>query len=481
MHRSRSGRWLAGASAATILLLITPATVLADDHGEQAEDAHAAMEARVQALENAVAALTSALEAERVRNAAVQSIPQQVDGLEGELATQRGRLDAQEERLGKTERDGFQSGNARIKFGGFVKVDGVYTRANDGDLPMTGGGGNASREFYIPGAIPVGGSGSDPVFTGHAKQTRISMTVTPEVPGAKVGAYFEGDFESAAGTQGTQVVTNAYDFAMRRAFVTYDNWLIGQEFSTFMNLSVFPETTDFIGNTEAMPFVRQPMVRYTHNVSDTVNLQFALENPETNVFGVNGAPSGFQDAEGIPDIVGKASFKVGSAALSASAIVRSLSVDRAGFDESALGWGLSFAGKIPFGVDGKNDIRFVASHGDGIGRYLNLAFAPDAYAVGGANPDLETISVTSGGATARLMLGGTLRTNLGLNYITVDQDATLAVGTLNESAWSAFANLFFTPVKGMDVGVEYRRGNREIVSGADGSIDRLHFVVKRGF
>lgn len=51
----------------------------------------------------------------------------------------------------------------------------------------------------------------------------------------------------------------------------------------------------------------------------------------------------------------------------------------------------------------------------------------------------------------------------------------------NHAAWSAAGNLFWTAVKSLDVGVEYRHGVRELLSGNQGSLDRLEFAAKYSF
>ena len=54
-------------------------------------------------------------------------------------------------------------------------------------------------------------------------------------------------------------------------------------------------------------------------------------------------------------------------------------------------------------------------------------------------------------------------------------------GGWNDSALSYAANLFWSPAKGFDLGVEYRHGQRELVSGSKGQLDRLEFTSKYSF
>jgi DcaP outer membrane protein len=437
------------------------------------------LESRVRALEAALSAVQAQLEVERARNAVTPETLKPVTD----------RISAVETRLAAPPADGFKVGGATIKFGGFVKAEGLYTRFNDGPTPATVAGGTTSREFYVPGATPVGGRADDAHFNGHIKQTRLSMTVTPSVAGHTMSAYVEGDFESAAGGQGTQNVTNGYNFAVRRAFLTYDKWLIGQEWTSFMNVAAFPETTDFIGPTDGIVFARNPMVRYTTKLNDKVSLVLAAENPETVTTGIGaGALSGGQDDEMLPDIVARLNFKFGKGEFSLSGLLRQLSVEdtATNFDEQATGWGISLAGKVPFGEGNKHDVRFALTTGDGIGRYVGLGFASDALAINRPavqpnNQALEPLGVTAGFGVVRFVTTPKSRINLGYSFQTVDNVTGLSAATANEQSQSVFANYFYSPVKGLDLGLEYRHAIRELFNGTDGSMDRVHIVAKQSF
>lgn len=47
---------------------------------------------------------------------------------------------------------------------------------------------------------------------------------------------------------------------------------------------------------------------------------------------------------------------------------------------------------------------------------------------------------------------------------------------------AAFAgNLFWLPVRNLDLGIEYRHAGREVVSGLDGQMDRIEMAAKYTF
>ena len=93
------------------------------------------------------------------------------------------------------------------------------------------------------------------------------------------------------------------------------------------------------------------------------------------------------------------------------------------------------------------------------------------------------MGVTQPGAAAVPLAPG-VRANLMGAFQSVDYSDNLVAATIsgfNKQAWSIAGNLFYSPVKNIDLGIEYRYGQRELVSGANGSTDRLDVVAKYSF
>lgn len=466
MHRHELTSTAISVLSVTLLLpcLAAAQTVTA---GAGAPSGTAALEARLAALEAEVQSLRAQVQTQTIATAQPQTIEPRVAALE--------------QRVAAPAPEGFRAANGTVRLSGFLKADTLLTRFNDGAAPATVAGGTAAREYYVPGATPVGGAAEGARLNAHAKQTRLILTVAPQVQGHTLSATVEMDFASAPGSQGTQNVSNAYNLGVRRAFLVYDGWQFGQDWTTFQNTAVLPETTDFIGPTDGTVFVRQPMVRYTHKVSDALTWQFALENPETVVQGVGTLPSGGQDDDSLPDAIARLNLTRGASTFSLAFIARQLSMEQPGFDERETGWGLSLSGRIPFGAQNVHDVRFMLTGGEGIGRYVGIGMIADAYAVGTGGARLEAIPLSAAMIATRFKLGPRTRTNMGLAWQEADLDPLLSAATASESSWSLFANVFFSPVPGTDFGFEYRRGERQLLNGQEGSLDRLHFVAKRGF
>ena len=356
-------------------------------------------------------------------------------------------------------------GDTTLTWGGYIKVDTLYSRYSDGKVAQ-----GSARDFYVPGAIPVSAGAGDSAsyFDMHAKETRLFLKTATDVDGYKLGSYVEMDFIVNPGA-GNERVTNAYNIGLRRAYITIDNWLIGQDWSTFQNLVALPDTLDFVAfPTDGTPFIRQPLVRYTLGGFDV-----SIENPETTVTSAAGAQV-TTDENTVPDAVARYRFDYSGGQFSLAALVRQLKQDGSGSD---IGYGLSLAGKIPVGA--RDDIRFTISGGDGIGRYLAINTVNDAAV--NADGDLEAFNATAAYLAYRHVWNDHWRSTATVSMLRADHDVALTGDTVTKSVNSASLNLLYSPVKKITVGVEYRHAEREVESGADGTLDRLQFGAKYAF
>lgn len=362
-------------------------------------------------------------------------------------------------------------GETTINWGGYVKLDVLYSRFSEAEVPQS-----TSRDLYVPSTIPVstGGGDSYSALDFHAKETRLFIkTETPLENGMKLGGYIEFDFIVNQGA-GTERVTNAYNPGLRRAYLTYGNWLLGQDWSTFHNLGSIPETLDFVAfPTDGTVFERQPMIRYSFG-----NFAIAAENPETSL-NTAGTVADKNDSQ-LPDLVGRWVTKFGSDGnFGVAVILRQLSIDdtsSGGIDADTVGYGISASGRIP--LTPRDDIRFQANWGEGIGRYIGLGISADAAVDGN---DIEAIGVAAGYIAYRHAWTDQWRTTVTASTFQADNDVALTGTGVTKSVVSGSVNLLYSPTKKMTVGAEYRHAEREVESGADGSLDRLQFAAKYVF
>ncbi|MEG3170905.1 DcaP family trimeric outer membrane transporter [Sphingomonas sp. ZB1N12] len=371
--------------------------------------------------------------------------------------------------------DGFRVGNTTVKLGGFVRLNVIASRYSDGEVAVGGLG----KEFFLPQQIPVGGGFSSQDLLLSARQTRLQFSTATPMNGTEIKTLVEFDFALATAPVGAQRATNPYTPTFRRGFIEYGNLLVGQEWSTFQNIAVLPETTDFVGPLDGTVFNRQALVRYSIPLRPGLTLQIAAENPETETALPANAALVDTDDDRLPDVVARVNWKPTFGDFALAGIARELRTDTLGSDDTAFGWGVSGSGKIPIGK--RHDLRFMATYGQGIGRYLGLGYVPDAI-YGGTATRLERIDNFAAFAAFRIGWTDAIHSTVMGSYQSADYPAGVIVtGLANAKSYGGAGNLFWSPGKGFDIGVEYRHAVRELVSGDTGALDRLEFAFKYGF
>ena len=359
--------------------------------------------------------------------------------------------------------------SSSYKFGGYVKLDAMWSDYGAGDLAP----GSAGTQFYIPATIPVGGTPSEgPDLDMQGRETRIHFRSDHVLDGGdKVGTYLEMDFFLSPG--GNERVSNSYNPRMRHAFFKYNNWLFGQTWSTFQDVGALPENLDFVGPAESTVFIRQPMVRYTKGP-----WEFAIENPETTITPFGGGSRIVSDDGAVPDLVGRYTANLNNGYIKAAALVRQLAYKTAGVDTDEMAYGISISGKHTFG-DAGDDFRWMATYGSGTGRYLGLNTSNGA--VLDSNGNLEAIDQWGAFGSIRHFWSPKWRSNLTLGYLSNDNDITLTGTGVTSEVYSVHANLLFSPVPKMTVGGEILYAERELESGDDGDMTRFIFSAKYAF
>jgi hypothetical protein len=130
-------------------------------------------------------------------------------------------------------------------------------------------------------------------------------------------------------------------------------------------------------------------------------------------------------------------------------------------------------------VGERDDLRFQAAAGNGLGRYV--AFGLSNGAVVDENLNVEAIPSYLGWIGYRHFWAKGLRTNVNVSGIRVDNDTTLTGHEVNREAYSASANLIYSPIPELSFGLEYMSAWRKVESGASGRFDRLQFAGKYDF
>ena len=430
---------------------------------ESAASPVTAAEARIAALETAVAELKAQLAEARAAPSAARPEIAHAPAAAPATAAASSR--------------GITLAGTSIKIGGFLKAYASVSRYSGGVIPANATG----RDFYVPGSIPVGGVSEGESFEAHVKQTRMVISTDTPIAGHSLKGWIEFDFQASPGA-GNQRMTNAYNLGLRRAYISYDRLLIGQDWSNFQYVGALPESTDYLGPSEGTVFVRQVQLRYSAALGSHATLSLAAENPATTIFAAGSAAMTELSSDRVPDFTARLNLGSRFGEFSLAGLVRELSATDGAASGRATGWGISFGGKIPLAAAGRHDLRFMISHGEGAGRYIGLNLAPDAILAGsGGTMRLAPVNVTAGFAALKLGWTSRLRSTFMGSAQRISYPAGLAFAGATRAAWSVSANLFYSPVPSLDFGVELRHGERELVSSATGNLDRLETVAKLNF
>ena len=441
---------------------------------EQASTREAALEARLAAMENELRTL-------RAEMAQVRSAPPPPSVVATANAAQNSATAAVAPAAANTPVSNVAAGasGTSVTLGGYIKLVATNSRFSEGEVATN----SLGRDFYLPQTIPTGNGPASRVQDFSAKQTRLWLNLATNIAGHNVRGYLETDFQTAAGTQGTQRTTNGYNLALRRAYIQVDRFTLGQDWSTFQYVAALPETTDFVGTTEGTVFSRQPLIRYSAPLGHGLTLHASVENAEAAT-STTGSPALIENGDdAMPDFAARLAYTGRIGELSLAGLARDVRVQNARVVARNFGWGVSAAGKINLAQPGGPDFRFMATYGANIGRYVGVNFAPDSVLVAGTN-ELEDVRIFAGFAALRLPLSPQLRVNLMGGYQSVDYaDALspLAIAGYNRRAWSAAANIFWSPVRNVDLGFEIRHAERTLVNGDNGALDRLEFAAKYSF
>jgi hypothetical protein len=453
-------------AAAVLALLAAPAGAqAAGSDGDDAAERTRALEARLDAMERELAALRAELAEARAVAVMAPATPATPPASAAPLATTEQRIAALETQSGP----GFRVGATRFSIGGYLKLDAIVSDFSGGD-PIA----NALiNDYYAPAQIPVGGIGEGAELTTSVRETRILLRSETPLAGDTLTGLLEVDFLDTP-LIGNQRVSNSFVPRVRRAFFTWNNLTLGQDWSTFQNAAALPERIDFIGPTEGTVFERQPLIRWRSG-----GLSMALENPETTIS--VGTASFEADDDVAPDVVLRYDHRLPDGSVALAAVgrylnVRGLVAANPGsppiVDDEAFGWGISASGVHDFGP---NRLSWMANFGEGIGRYLGLNIRDDVIAA--ADGTIDAPLAYSGFIALRRSLSPRWRL-IGTGSAYHSETPEGAAQSLTATVWSGNLDLIYNPIEALSLGVGFRYARRELADGDAGALRRVQISAK---
>lgn len=373
-----------------------------------------------------------------------------------------------------------------IGMGGFVKMDTMLSNVSAGRDKL-------GDQQLVFSQIPVGSaSGEHSQTTFIAKDSRLWFkSFTPSNWG-DINTYMEFDFYGDSATY-------SYTPRLRHAYGSVGNFLAGQTWTTFTNISASPDHLESGTSAGALSTTRQPLVRWTqplNGFATPIEIQAALETPRSRIWvpnsiesaSSNGANSAnpiddkfltSPNADRYPDLVARVNFKPEWGNLSFAALGRQIRYTQAqtGLETGNWGGGLNLAGKInSLGLD---TFRFMAHIGNGAGRYTTVSNTFEDAALS-EQGDLSLIKTFGGMVSYQHWWNKQWRSNLTYGYSTANQPM-IVNPLLNQQVQSIHANLIWSPINQTTLGMEYIFAERELVNGQKGELQRIQFSARYSF
>ncbi len=386
----------------------------------------------------------------------------------------RKEIAALEARVNGLENQGglkFANGTT-VTIGGYIKTDFIF----DFD--------QALGAVFNAGDITVPSTGLDGQhFQAQARQSRLFIKTETQTSQGPLKTHLEFDF---FGGGGNEVFSNSYNPRLRHAYGTWNGWTVGQTWSTFMPIESYPTTVDFEGPSgipfvrQAQIRYTFPA---TDNINISIaleNSEFSGRNLATGAKIGETAGSGISaNIDQLPDLVLAASWSNDKSFVKLATVFRQFNTP-SGFpgNDSATGWGVNLSGHTSLWEGGK--LNASITYGDGIGRYLIDGGSRDGY-IDPVTGQITTIS--AGGATIGLeqVISPTLTGGLAIGYYKLDDVLPASVGDPLEDLTTVHASLFYKPAKNITFGGEIIYGKKSLVNGTDADATRLQTSVQFNF
>ncbi|WP_291334714.1 DcaP family trimeric outer membrane transporter [Acinetobacter sp. UBA801] len=302
-----------------------------------------------------------------------------------------------------------------------------------------------------------------------AKVTRLGLDFNTPVGDNKVGGKVEVDFASLDNAK-------SENLRIRHAYLTLNNWLFGQTTSSFASVHA-PEMIDFytnIGGSGAS--ARVPQVRYSQKLAPATQLFVSAEE---------GNSKATQDGDlsyRLPVLTAKMTqgFADGKGLASARALVEHYKSEAANDDKT--GWGAAVGANYqvaePLKVSA--DVAYMKGNSN------HLYGSNSAYSVVGNSIEQNEAVAVQVGATYNF--SPKLRSTLAYGALFADDGTDYARAAAavpntnaNEKVQQAWINFIYSPVKPVDLGIEYINGERETFAGEKFSDDRVGFMARYSF
>lgn len=402
---------------------------------------------------------------------AIDKLEKQITDLQKQISDLKNQTEAQAKEVvmkgdlpGSFRRSGEETS---VHIYGFARMDVVHN---------FGGRNNASIGDYAAYQPTIALTGSaDAERRGETyafvKTSRLGVeTATPTKYGT-LNTKVEGDFYNTTGSG---------LFRLRHAYGQIGSWLVGQTWSTFMDLDSTPETVDFNGAT-GNTSLRQPMVRYTYVTPNFGNFIAALETKANG--GATGDDSLSRTAD--PVLRWEKAGDWGHVAL--RAVSTENAVKSTSSNASKRGYGVGVGAH--YMLTPETSLIGSTTYGKGMGRFFNESVGAQVDSTGNKVYLPTELGIVVGvqqkfSDTLRgSVTYGQQRTYNG-NYVAYVNENGLSSKAplgINRFVQSGTIGVFWTPIPNVELGSEFMLSHRETLDGRSGVEPRINLAATYAF
>jgi hypothetical protein len=365
---------------------------------------------------------------------------------------------------------------ARLEIYGQVMLDSIYDfKRMDPDWNAT------LRPSKIPVICPGSpGCGKDGAWIFSARQSSLGLRSFIPTSWGLVKTDLSFDLFGSDGSTSIHWLSIWAELGM---------FGVGQTYSNFMDIDVFPNTIDYWGPS-GMAFVRNPQLRITPWSKDGMGIAFTLEAPNSAIdtgkisdispdFG-----AGFTGWNRLPDLTGSIRYDADWGHVKAAGLLRQVGYQNTltplGNPSGTLtGYGINLTGALK--VFGKDQLNGAFVWGKAIASYMNdggVDLAPGPLTPGGTSA--ETLQSIGWLAYYNHVWADKWSSTIGFSQHIQDNTAGQTAVAFRRGSYGNL-NLLYTPWKNVLTGLEFVWGELEQKDGQSATDYRLQFSTKVSF
>ncbi|MCK5881455.1 MAG: hypothetical protein KAG18_06230, partial [Sinobacterium sp.] len=344
----------------------------------------------------------------------------------------------------------------QIKVAGMVKLDAMLD---------TGEMGN--KVGFSPATIDTSDDNHELETNFSALTSKLGILSKTDIDnGETLSTRIEFDFVGYGGDMGQP--DGGVDIQILHLVANYGNWQVGHTYSSFMDISTFPNSLDYWG-PNALVFLAIPQVSYTMELSDASHFALGIEKPSAT--GTTNTVIGATDSHRLPNLAGHWRLASELSHIQVSGLIREIGYETASDADYDYGLGINVSGR--FGIS--NELAFVGqvATGVGINKFMNDGNAGSVDAVVKNNGDLALIASTGVMGFFEIAYMEKFSSIAGIGYYEQDTD-DLAANDIDHTIY-LLTNVIYAVAAPISVGAELMYGKRENKNGDSGDDIRLQF------